>query len=539
MLANNSGLAGIRGGAPVAPASSSTVPVYNTTGPDSFSTDKSGSYGDIENASKNQTLIDVVNGLATGDTTYSNGKIVNAAGVAGLGGSGVTIAPNGNGTYQVSLPDAGSEGYVHLTVQQNPQTGKLEPISNPSSQVSWTGGPSGGVLNGGLGQALLTAAAIAAAAYTGGASLDALGTDALATGATDAGTTAATDALSSGLESIPAGDLTSALPDAIDTSGLASTGSGAVSSGLSDPYALSSGSNLGFQQSLAPSVPGMGGGTGITATGETYAPGAGIMDSTSGYVSPDQIDLGNSTLSQSGLTSDGATNALGNPSSFINDPATLGVSPSDVIGSTSSGLSLSNALGQLGKALGTSGGATGTSGSGSGSVGSGGASGGSGSPGLSKSEIQMGQKTPLNLLSYNTGSILNPTAGLNDPNLTDLLLNSSGLGHYAKGGDVHTEYEPGEEPMFVTGHTGHYVDGPGTGQSDSIPARLAQGEYVMDAETVSALGDGSNKAGARVLDKMRLAIRDHKRSAPLDSIPPKAKEPWQYMRDGMKMKKES
>jgi hypothetical protein len=81
---------------------------------------------------------------------------------------------------------------------------------------------------------------------------------------------------------------------------------------------------------------------------------------------------------------------------------------------------------------------------------------------------------------------------------------------------------------------GAYVEGPGTGQSDDIPAMLADGEYVIDAETVSALGDGSNKAGAKVLDHMRKQIRSHKRAAPLSSIPPKAKSPLQYMEMGKK-----
>lgn len=81
---------------------------------------------------------------------------------------------------------------------------------------------------------------------------------------------------------------------------------------------------------------------------------------------------------------------------------------------------------------------------------------------------------------------------------------------------------------------GAYVQGPGTGQSDDIPAMLADGEYVIDAETVSALGDGSNKAGAKVLDHMRKQIRSHKRAAPLSSIPPKAKSPLQYMEMGKK-----
>jgi hypothetical protein len=64
---------------------------------------------------------------------------------------------------------------------------------------------------------------------------------------------------------------------------------------------------------------------------------------------------------------------------------------------------------------------------------------------------------------------------------------------------------------------------------------LADSEYVIDADTVAALGDGSSKAGAEVLDKMRMAIRKHKRSAPIDKIPPKAKSPLEYIKEGMKM----
>jgi hypothetical protein len=70
------------------------------------------------------------------------------------------------------------------------------------------------------------------------------------------------------------------------------------------------------------------------------------------------------------------------------------------------------------------------------------------------------------------------------------------------------------------------------GQSDRIPAMLSDGEYVMDADTVSALGDGNNAAGAGALDKMRQNIRAHKRSAPVTKIPPKAKNPMAYLKKG-------
>jgi hypothetical protein len=76
----------------------------------------------------------------------------------------------------------------------------------------------------------------------------------------------------------------------------------------------------------------------------------------------------------------------------------------------------------------------------------------------------------------------------------------------------------------------HHVQGAGGGQDDLIEARLADGEYVFDADIVAALGDGSNKEGAAKLDRMREAIRAHKRSAPNDKIPPKAKSPLAYLK---------
>ena len=72
------------------------------------------------------------------------------------------------------------------------------------------------------------------------------------------------------------------------------------------------------------------------------------------------------------------------------------------------------------------------------------------------------------------------------------------------------------------------------GQDDSINARLSDGEYVMDADIVAALGDGNTAAGAKKLDRMRENIRRHKRSAPHDSIPPKAKSIEAYLKGGRK-----
>jgi hypothetical protein len=74
------------------------------------------------------------------------------------------------------------------------------------------------------------------------------------------------------------------------------------------------------------------------------------------------------------------------------------------------------------------------------------------------------------------------------------------------------------------------VHGAGDGQSDNIPAMLADGEYVFDAETVAQIGNGSTKAGAQALDKFRENIRAHKRSAPINKIPPKTKALTSYLK---------
>ena len=79
-----------------------------------------------------------------------------------------------------------------------------------------------------------------------------------------------------------------------------------------------------------------------------------------------------------------------------------------------------------------------------------------------------------------------------------------------------------------------YVKGKGTGRSDEIPAYLSDGEYVIDAETVALLGDGSNKAGAEILNGMRKNIRSHKgKVLAQGQFSPNAKSPLQYLKGGM------
>lgn len=79
---------------------------------------------------------------------------------------------------------------------------------------------------------------------------------------------------------------------------------------------------------------------------------------------------------------------------------------------------------------------------------------------------------------------------------------------------------------FAEGGEARFLSGGGDGMSDSIPAsindrqeaRLADGEFVIPADVVSHLGNGSSKAGAKrlysMMDKVRQARTGTKKQAP-------------------------
>jgi hypothetical protein len=98
----------------------------------------------------------------------------------------------------------------------------------------------------------------------------------------------------------------------------------------------------------------------------------------------------------------------------------------------------------------------------------------------------------------------------------------------ARGGRIH--YSRG-----ALASAGHFVRGRGTGRSDSIDAKLSDGEYVLTAEDVALIGDGSSDAGARRLDKARIELRKHKGKAlARGKISPNAKSPLAYLRGAMR-----
>jgi len=95
----------------------------------------------------------------------------------------------------------------------------------------------------------------------------------------------------------------------------------------------------------------------------------------------------------------------------------------------------------------------------------------------------------------------------------------------AEGGLMDTGENPSEE-LAVGGLTalagGRFLNqGLGDGTSDSYPAvignkqpaRLADGEFVVDARTVSELGNGSSKAGAKKLYAMMDRVHKARKKA--------------------------
>jgi hypothetical protein len=119
--------------------------------------------------------------------------------------------------------------------------------------------------------------------------------------------------------------------------------------------------------------------------------------------------------------------------------------------------------------------------------------------------------------NYKEGGFVEPLKASGGSMALPLLAKAGGaLGHYQ-----------GRENF----KEGKHVAGEGDGQSDDIPAWLADGEFVFPADVVSALGNGSTKAGTDKLYEMMHSIRDRARSkGPKDLPPPALKSPLDYLK---------
>jgi len=127
---------------------------------------------------------------------------------------------------------------------------------------------------------------------------------------------------------------------------------------------------------------------------------------------------------------------------------------------------------------------------------------------------------------------LGPIGQLSDEELLAQLSGGAGMPGGQRGGMV--DHWAQNADVFSTTPTvskrGGHQEGEGSGRSDDIPAWLSEGEYIIDAESVALLGDGSGDAGARRLDEMRRNLRKHKgKNLRKGQFSHKAKSPDQYM----------
>lgn len=131
--------------------------------------------------------------------------------------------------------------------------------------------------------------------------------------------------------------------------------------------------------------------------------------------------------------------------------------------------------------------------------------------------------TPEEIAAANAGKSVNRNAGL-------FGLGAMGIPNDPRGGTYNTSMNPatyggptrGQDPYaysgfynYAQGGLARMVDGPGDGLSDDVPAiidgqqpaALSTDEFVVPADVVSKLGNGSSKAGARKLHDMMDRVR--------------------------------
>jgi hypothetical protein len=118
-------------------------------------------------------------------------------------------------------------------------------------------------------------------------------------------------------------------------------------------------------------------------------------------------------------------------------------------------------------------------------------------PGIHSNQFANPTNTPVpvNMLAPTTDTAVDPYSG--QQKMAAGGIAQSRLGGYAAGGNS------------------HLLKGPGDGMSDNIPAtigskqpaRLADGEFVVPADVVSHLGNGSTDAGAKKLHSMMDSVR--------------------------------
>jgi len=176
-------------------------------------------------------------------------------------------------------------------------------------------------------------------------------------------------------------------------------------------------------------------------------------------------------------------------------------------------------------------------------------------PGMTGSEIaptapqmQTQAVTPLDLqlIQQAAGGGIIHMAGGGDLPMQEVRMRGKQFGHYqprtglslvphfAPGGEIEGHNPTFFSPGGLASMENTYVKGEGDGTSDSVAAMLADGEFVIPADVVSKLGNGSSDAGAKVLDNFLITIRDHAQKHDPKDLPPKSKGALAYLLDANK-----
>jgi hypothetical protein len=111
--------------------------------------------------------------------------------------------------------------------------------------------------------------------------------------------------------------------------------------------------------------------------------------------------------------------------------------------------------------------------------------------------------------AQNFGMFMN-SISQNAPKLSQPVMGAKvgGLARYAEGG-----YVDGDPTRLAIG-------GPGDGQDDLIRMDLTDGDFIISADVVSALGSGSTSAGVRALESMvGSAVGDQEMGSGSDAVP--------------------
>jgi hypothetical protein len=152
-------------------------------------------------------------------------------------------------------------------------------------------------------------------------------------------------------------------------------------------------------------------------------------------------------------------------------------------------------------------------------------------PGMATGGATNSQTDPFNIGgdSKLDGSL---TPGLTKAQINYILtgMPNTGVQEKAEGGRIE-----GHNPTFFSeGGLGsidnRYVKGEGDGTSDSIAAMLADGEFVIPADVVADLGNGSNEAGASILNQLLVTIRQDRHPGSDGKLPKDSESPLEYLK---------